>query len=106
MQELLAALGLKKGAVIAGFIGGAISYRWFKELPWGERILTVTLGILLGAYGGPAINESISGSEKLEVLVIILVSALGITILSALVKAMPDVINTLVTGLRDWIAKK
>lgn len=101
VDSLLAALGLKKGAVIAGLLGALISYRFFKELEWKERTITVFSGLVIAVYCGPMVAEMVKASEKMEMGITLLVGALGVSVLSAIVKALPEFI----TGLREWLFK-
>src|ERR1700752_2196926 len=105
MDSLLAVLGLKKGAIIAGLAGGLVSSRFFKELDWGERIITILSGFLVAVYCGPWVAEHTSASEKMELGITFLIGVLGITILSAFVKAIPELVSSLVTGVRERFFK-
>lgn len=102
MDALLAVLGLKPGAVLSGLLGSLISYRFFREMGTAERSITIISGVPLAVYCGPLIADVLGMSHKGEIGITFLTGALGISILSALVKAMPEII----TGMREWLFKR
>lgn len=102
MDALLAALGLKQGAVISGLLGALVSFRFFKEMGRSERLFTVASGVPAALYCGPWAAEVFNMGLKGEIGITFLIGALGITALSAVVKAMPE----LIAGAREkWLSK-
>lgn len=53
LDALLAALGLKKVALIAGFIGGVISLRFFEGLTAGGKLFTAFSGAASASFLTP-----------------------------------------------------
>lgn len=93
MDSILAALGLKKGALISGLAGALVSYRFFRDLPLEDRAITIACGLPAALYVGPLISEALGMSERSEMGITFLTGALGISVLSAAVKSMPEIIT-------------
>lgn len=89
MNEWLAVLGLKNGTLFAGGVGAAISFKFFRELAWPERIWTALLSIPLAGYGGGGITEAFELGPRAELAVTVVVGAIGIATLSAIFKNIP-----------------
>lgn len=103
MDSILAALGLQKGSAFASLAGALISYRFFRELKWPDRIMTALGGIACGLMVGPAISHLLDvTNEKVEFCIIFLTSTLGVSFLSAVVTAMPETI----AAIRDYFLKR
>src|SRR5262245_47183826 len=101
MDSILAALGLKQGALISGLLGALVSYRFFRELPWPERATTVACGFPTAVYVGPAIAAQFKVEPVTELGIVFLTGAAGISALAAFVKALPSFIE----ALRGWVSK-
>ena len=100
MEELLAALGLKKGAVIAGLAGGLVSYLVLKNLPALELVISMCSGVLVAIFVGPLVAEMVKASERSEYGIIFLMGVLGIL---SLMKIAAQ-IELWLTGLREkWM---
>lgn len=93
MDAILAALGLKKGTVIAGLCGGIASYRFFKDLDSEGRTLAVFSGIALAIFCGPAIGKHWNLALETEIGLTFVLGIAGISLLSAVVKALPALIE-------------
>lgn len=92
MDNIFTALGLEKSHVLSGFLGALVSYRFFLELEWMDRLVTVALGIPVAIYCGPLVAHAFNLSPKAEIGAIFIVGAVGISFLSAVVKAMPEIV--------------
>ncbi len=93
MDNVLAALGLEKSHVLSGFLGALVSYRFFLELEWLDRLVTVALGIPVAIYCGPLVAHAFNLSPKSELGATFIVGAVGVSFLSAVVKAMPEIVT-------------
>lgn len=93
MDSIFTALGLEKSSAISGFLGALVSYRFFLELEWIDRIVTVALGIPVALYCGPLVAHAFSLSPKAELGATFIIGAVGVSFLSAVVKAMPEIVT-------------
>jgi len=95
VDALLTALGIKKGVLIAGAFGGLISFKFFTTLAGWERAFTCLLGLPAAWYVGPGLAKYFQlTSDEAELAIVCLTGALGITVLSRLVEAIPELFRT------------
>lgn len=85
MWELL---GISIKSLIAGTVGGFISLRFFDNLSWIGRVLTVVGGGLLAGYSTPWILEVFEMHGKHDGFVGLMVGLFGMSIISALIKTL------------------
>ena len=94
MDQLLAALGLKHGAVIGGFIGAVISLRFIEGLNAWQRATTVISGTVISAYVSPLAIEYLMLSAKLENGLAFLCGLFGMSLTGAIMKAIPEIVSS------------
>lgn len=105
MNEILTALGLKNATAVAGGVGALISFKFFKELAWPERVYTAVLSIPVAGYGSGALTEAFALGPRTELAAMVLIAAVGIAVLSALFKTLPAAIPVWVESARKAIFK-
>ena len=96
INSFLAALGLKNGAVVGGFLGALISLKFIEDIahwsPW-KKITTVLAGAAVAAYSTPLTVELLELSAKAEGAVAFIGGLFGMSIAGAIIKAMPSLID-------------
>jgi hypothetical protein len=91
MNELLAALGIKKAALLAGLIGGVVSLRFFEGLTGWGKVVTALGGAAFANYlAGPA-SEYLAVSASHEGGVGFVLGLFGMSVAAAGIKAVRDV---------------
>jgi hypothetical protein len=100
IDSIAVALGLKKGAMISGFVGGLVSFLWWRELRLPERLMTALAGVPCGWYGGAALAGVMEWTETTEIGISFLVGAIGVSLLAAVVKAAPQIVKDLGARIR------
>lgn len=90
-ESLLADLGLKKAALLAGFVGSIVSLRFVTELhgAW-SRASMVVCGTLTAAYVSPALAEVMSVSARVEHGLTFAVGLFGMSMAGALLAFVRD----------------
>lgn len=90
MNELFAALGIKKASIAAGAVGAALAFKFFKGLPWPERVYTALLSLPIALFAAPAAAEVFELGPKAELFLHVILAAVGIAALSAFFYALPE----------------
>ena len=93
MDSILAALGLSKGATVAGLVGAVVSLRFLGNLNLWQGLLTVLMGTVTAAYVTPLVMHILSLTEKTEYSVAFLIGGFGMLSGSAVAKAIPEWIS-------------
>ena len=97
LDDILAAVGLSKGAAIGGIFGAAVSLRFLGPMSWWKKLLTVASGAACAAFPAPLISEFFNLPAKVEGAVAFLVGLFALSFAAAVFNAMPGFIEALKT---------
>jgi fructose-specific phosphotransferase system IIC component len=80
IEQLAAALGVKKAGLIAGFIGALISLKFLTETKtWPARVIMALCGTLCAAYVAPGVAEYFKWSDRVEGALTFAIGLFGMT---------------------------
>lgn len=104
VEQLLTAIGLTKGATIGGFFGALVSLKFIEGLFWWQRIPTVFAGMMAAAYCTPLVMEMFTISVKTEAAIAFLIGVFGMSLMGAVVKALPELSTAAINYVKErWL---
>lgn len=77
------------GIAMAGFLGSVVSLKFLGPMPWYERVFLVGCGALCAQYLTPVAQEALGFSTAPHSISFI-IGALGMSFMSATIKAMQN----------------
>lgn len=90
IDQIASTLGLKKAALLGGFLGALVSLRFFPEAQsWWQRCTTLFSGWVCAAYVAPLAAATLDIAEKHEGGVAFLVGVVGMALIANVLQAIP-----------------
>jgi hypothetical protein len=104
LEQIAAALGVKKAGLIAGFIGALVSLRFVQEAnTWPTRVFMALAGTMAAAYVTPGIAEFLGASERVESALAFGFGLFGMTLAGAIVAQVRDL--KLAEAIATWFKR-
>tara|TARA_R110000868_G_scaffold19561_1_gene84203 strand:- start:957 stop:1283 length:327 start_codon:yes stop_codon:yes gene_type:complete len=104
LEQIAAAVGIKKIVLIAGLAGAVISLRFVSEVnTWWSRITLVICGTAFASYATPALAEWLVASERVESGLAFAIGLFGMSLAGALLAAIKEA--KLAEAISSWFKR-